>query len=53
MNEQNQRLIDAMKLVTKMSPRIQNLLSQGATASEVYNEVLHVIAEAETVEVKA
>lgn len=45
-----QRPIDAMQLVTKISYRVQSRLAEGASASEVYNEVLYAIAEAETLE---
>ena len=49
MNDKNQRLIDAMQLVMKMSARVQKRLAEGVTVSELYNEVLHVIAEAPTI----
>lgn len=42
------RLVDAMKIVTRLSKRISVLILLGAKASEVYDEVLKVIAEAPT-----
>ena len=40
------RLIDAMQTVTKMSGRITPLIRMGANPTQVYNEVLQVLAEA-------
>ena len=42
------RLVDAMKIVTRLSKRISVLILPGAKASEVYDEMLKVIAEAPT-----
>lgn len=44
------RLVDAMQIVTRLSKRISVLILLGAKASEVYDEVLKVIAEAPTEE---
>lgn len=42
------RLIDAMKTVIKLSGRIMPLIQMGANTTQVYNEVLQVVAEAPT-----
>ena len=44
------RLIDAMQTVIKMSGRITPLIQMGANPTQVYNEVLQVVAEAPTVD---
>ena len=44
------RLIDAMKTVIKLSGRIIPLIQMGANPTQVYNEVLQVVAEAPTVD---
>ncbi len=44
------RLIDAMRTVTKLSARVIPLIEIGAKPQEVYDEVLRVIAEADTVD---
>ena len=45
------RLIDAIKLTITLSARITPFVICGADPSVVYNEVLKVIAEAETIDV--
>lgn len=45
-----ERLIDAMLTITKMSGRIGQLIKIGANPTQVYNEVLQVIAESPTVD---
>lgn len=44
------RLIDAMKTTIKLSGRIMPLIQIGANPTQVYNEVLQVVAEAPTVD---
>ena len=44
------RLIDARKTVIKLSGRIMPLIQMGANPTQVYNEVLQVVAEAPTVD---
>ena len=44
------RLIDAMQAVTKMSARVTPIIQLGANPTDVYNEVLQVLAEAPTVD---
>lgn len=46
--ENKKRLVDAMKIVTHLSKRINTLILLGATPKEVYDQVLQVIAEAPT-----
>lgn len=48
--ENEKRLIDAMQTVTKLSGRITPLIRMGANPMQIYNEVLQVIAEANTVD---
>ncbi|MGM9587411.1 MAG: hypothetical protein ACI3VA_08000 [Candidatus Limivicinus sp.] len=44
------RLVDARKTVIKLSGRIMPLIQVGANPTQVYDEVLQVIAEAPTVD---
>lgn len=47
-SDKSKRLVDAMKIVTRLSKRISVLILLGGTPAEVYDEVLKVIAEAPT-----
>lgn len=44
------RTIDAMQAVTKLSARILPLIRMGANPTQIYNEMLQVLAEAPTVD---